>query len=368
MTHRLELTDVSVREGAQLPGRSYTVEQKVEAVQTIARLDPTAIEVGFPPTGEVDQESFHKLSDLNVPTVALCRARPSDIELAAEVGADVANVFIPISERQLEHVLGKSRERATTLAIEAAELAADHGLNVRVSLMDAFRTPSAAVADVLNSLPVEYVTLADTVGAATPMEVESFLTALADEECDLSTLAVHFHDDLGLATANTLTAARSGIEAADVSINGIGERAGNAPLEEIVASRVLAGNAVGIDYEELVPISRVVADTLGEPVAEDKALLGSRPTTHEAGIHTAAMLTDPGTFEPFDPERFGGERSLVVGQGSGRRTVAAMFEAVGEPVTDERIEAVLERLDDDNRLSVDEAKRTVQAVAEEVQA
>jgi isopropylmalate/homocitrate/citramalate synthase len=233
--------------------------------------------------------------------------------------------------------------------------------------MDAFRTPSAALADVLDSLSGEYVTLADTVGAATPMEVESFLTALSDEECDLSTLAVHFHDDFGLATANTLTAAQSGIGAADVSIHGIGERAGNAPLEEVVAARVLAEDAVGIEYEELVPICRSVADTLGEPVAEDKALLGSRATTHEAGIHTAAMLADPGTFEPFDPERFGGERSLVVGKGSGRRTIAAMFEAVGETVTDERIEAVLQRLDDDRRLSVDEAEKTVRAVVEAVQ-
>lgn len=368
MTTELELTDVSVREGAQLPGRSYTVEQKVEAARTIAQLDPTAIEVGFPPTGEVDRTVFRELADLSVPTVALCRARSSDVELAADVGADIANVFIPVSEKQLTHVLGASRERARTLAADAVEAAADHGLATRVSLMDAFRTPPAVVADVLSSLPIEYVTLADTVGATTPSEVRSFLSALSEAGCDLSTVAVHFHDDLGLASANTLAAAREGVRAADVSVNGIGERAGNAALEEVVAARVLADNPVQVNHAELVAVGRSVAETLGEPVAEDKALLGSRSTTHESGIHTAAMLTDPGTFEPFDPSRFGGERTLLFGQGSGRQTVAAMFEAVGESVTDERINLALERFADDRQLSLAEAKEIVRSVAAEVDA
>lgn len=368
MTANLELTDVSVREGAQLPGRSYTVEQKIDATRAIAELEPDAIEVGFPPTGDVDQTVFRELSDLAVPTVALCRARRADVELAADVGADVANVFIPVSECQLAHVLGESREHATSMAVEAVEAARESGLTPRVSLMDAFRTPPAAVAEVFDILPLGDVTLADTVGAATPSHVRSVLTALSAAGIDLSSVTVHFHDDLGLATANTLVSAEVGVEAAEVSVNGIGERAGNAALEEVVAARVLAGAPVGINHEDLIPTARAVAETLGEPVAEAKALLGSRATTHEAGIHTAAMLTDPGTFEPFDPDRFGGDRSLIVGRGSGRRTIVALFEAVGEPATDERVEAAFERFDSEKPRSFAAAKETVRRVAEAIEA
>jgi isopropylmalate/homocitrate/citramalate synthase len=209
--------------------------------------------------------------------------------------------------------------------------------------------------EVFDAVDASYCTIADTVGGRTPAGVVEHLESLAT---DLSRVGVHFHDDLGVSVANTLAASRLGVAKADVSVGGIGERAGNASLEEVAA-----GVAVGeepaelpLDESELVPRAKAVLAALGESVPPSKPLLGDKAFAHESGLHTAAMLDDPGTFEPFDPARFGGSRRLLFGPSTGSGAARRLIERAGREPTEARVRTLLEELDAaDGELTLEEA-------------
>ncbi|MFB6194742.1 MAG: LeuA family protein [Haloplanus sp.] len=343
------LRDVTIREGAQMPGRTYDVAARVAAGRVLDRLGLDAIQAGFPAVGETDRTAVHRLADdpaVDADVAALARARTGDVDAALDAGADVVEVMIPTSARQLEHVLGVPRERAVEMAGEALDHARDGGADVHLTLVDGFRTDPAHLAETFEAFPaLPTITVADTVGARTPDGVRDHLGSLRARGVDVSRLGVHFHDDLGVATANTLAAVDCGVASADVSVASIGERAGNAALEQVVvADAVSEGDAFGVDRAELVPACRAALDALDESVDSRTPVLGEAVTTHESGIHTAAMLRDPGTFEPFDPAAFGGERRLVFGAGSGRGSARALLERAGVDPTEERVTRLLDLL------------------------
>jgi isopropylmalate/homocitrate/citramalate synthase len=203
---------------------------------------------------------------------------------------------------------------------------------------------------------VTYCSVADTVGSRTPAGVRSFLDSLSTN-LDRSALGVHFHDDLGVSTANALAAADQGVGKVDVSVAGVGERAGNTPLEEFVVAGVTGEEAVDldIDVDELIPAAHSVVDTIEEDVPAGKPVLGRGAFEHESGLHTAAMLEDPSTFEPFDPSTFGGERRLLFGDASGRGAAEGLLERVGQEPTEERVDAVLDALASGEEYTLDEA-------------
>lgn len=353
------LNDVTLREGSQMPGREYSVEQKVEAGRRLDQLGVEFVQAGFPATGEDDREAIRRLAaDADARVVALARAVEHDVEAAAAAEADVIEVFVPISDLQLEHTLGKSRSEALDLAREAVDLATDHGAAAHLTLADAFRTPPEDVREATARFEdVEYVTLADTVGARTPVSVARHLDDLSDH-VDLERIGVHFHDDLGLATANALGAYEAGVGKADVSVASLGERAGNPALEEVVVAGVVEhGESFGVDERRLVPTCEAVLDVLEETDAVDprKAVLGTEVTEHESGIHTAAMLREPSAFEPFDPGTFGGERRLLFGAGTGTTGASTLLSRAGIEPTDERVEAFLSLLEREGPVDEDEA-------------
>jgi isopropylmalate/homocitrate/citramalate synthase len=215
----MKLSDVTLREADQMPGRSYTAAQKIEAGRQLDRLELPFIQAGFPVTGEKDKEVIKELaSSIDASVIALARAVPKDVEVAIEAEADIIEIFAPFSDLQLRHLIGKPREDMIESLSETVEQARTEGIPVHISLLDAFRTDPSVVIDVYDRFPhVEYITLADTVGAMTPPSVESILEEFATE-IDLSRTGVHFHDDLGVATANTMIAHRSGVGKADVSV------------------------------------------------------------------------------------------------------------------------------------------------------
>jgi isopropylmalate/homocitrate/citramalate synthase len=177
-----------------------------------------------------------------------------------------------------------------------------------------------------------------------------------EREVDLGRVGVHFHDDLGCATADTLTAYEMGVAKADVSIDGLGERAGNSVLEEVLAAcAVDFDDDLGMQSDALIPTCRRVLETLGEPYSDRKAILGSKIAEHESGIHTAAMLADPATLEPFDPARFGGERHLLFGAPTGTSAARQLLERAGVEPDEERIDAYLELLGERGPLDFDAA-------------
>jgi isopropylmalate/homocitrate/citramalate synthase len=335
-----------------MPDRTYDVAARVAAGRALDRLGVDAVQAGFPAVGETDRAAVRRLAgdeSVRADVVALARARADDVDAALEAEADVVDVMVPTSDRQLEHVLGASRAAATTMAGEALDRARDGGAAVHLTLVDGFRTDPDALAAAFSAVPrVPTITVADTVGARTPEGVRSVVDGLRERGVDADRLGVHFHDDLGVATANTLAAVRAGATSADVSVAALGERAGNAALERVVVADAVgdegSASAVGVDRSALIPACREVLDALGESVDPRTPVLGEAVTTHESGIHTAAMLRDPAAFEPFDPETFGGERRLVFGAGSGRGSARALLERAGVDPTEERVSRLLDLL------------------------
>jgi len=353
----MKLADVTLREGDQMPGRNYSVDQKVDCAQLLDDLGVDYIQPGFPATGEKDRTVINKLAGtLQAEVVALARALTEDIDAALEANTDVVDVFIPVSDRQLTHLLGRSRAEVIESLGEAVEYVTDHGATAHVTLADAFRTDIDKLVDVIETVPdVQYVTLADTVGARTPKTVHRLLSDL-QSEVDRAQLGVHFHDDLGCATANALAAADLGIAKADVSIASLGERAGNSSLEEVVvAATTDHGESFGIDTSQLIPVCQEIVEILGEEIDERKPVLGQKIAEHESGIHTAAMLEDPATLEPYDPEQFGGTRRLLFGAATGTSGARKILQRAGVATDDKTVAAYRDLLSERGPLTLEEA-------------
>lgn len=353
----MELHDLTLREGDQMPDRSYDADAKVRAALSLDRLGVAGVQAGFPATGETDRETIDRLAGrLDATLVGLARAVPSDVDMVADAGADGVDVFTYLSDRQLRHVVGKSREEMLEATRAAVDHARDYGLEVQVSFVDSFRTDLEVQVDALERFAdVPAVNLPDSVGATTPVTVAERLDALG-EHVDLSRVGVHFHDDLGCAAANTLVAKERGVAKADVAVASLGERAGNTPLEQVVVgSAADRGDDLGLDVGELIPVCREVLDALGESVDPRTPILGDEPVTHESGIHTTAMLEEPSAFEPFDPAAFGGRRRLLFGSKSGKGAATRLLERAGLEPTDDRVERALDLFDAEGPLETDEA-------------
>jgi len=354
----MELTDVTIREAAQMPGRSYDADQRIEAGLAIDDLGVARLQTGFPAAGEVERDVTRELSGrVDADTVAIARALERDVEAAVDAGADVVEVFAPVSELHLEYDLGKSREEVLGMVDAAVEAVQAADATARVAVLDAFRTDLAHLRTVVQRFPdVGSIGLADTVGRRGPDSVRETLDALS-ADVDLDRVSVHFHNDLGLGVANVLAARDCGVGNADVSVAALGERVGNPALEEVVVAGELEhGDAFGVDSDRLIPVAEDVLATLGEDVSARKPILGEEAVRHEAGLHTAVMLERPDAFEPFDPARFGGERVLVFGEGTGRGGASKLLERVGVEPTDGAVAALLDSLAERGPLPLEEAE------------
>lgn len=340
----MELLDATLREGEQRSGRSYSVDQKVAAARSLDELGLDYIQVGFPVRGDGTAAVCQRL-DIDAKVTGIARAIEGDIDAAAEAGVDVVQFSVPTSDLQREKLLGVDREELAVMAEETLAYARDIGFDeIHFGAMDGFRTDPSYLSDLFDRIDTPYVGIADTVGVRTPPEVTSFLD---DLDCDLSRVSVHFHRDLGVGTSNVITAAAWGVGKADVTVGGIGERAGNVALEEVVVAGVIGSVTIdtNIDTGSLIPQCRAILGAIDEEIAPHKPILGETAVEHESGMHTAAMLDDPRTFEPFDPARFGGERRLMFGPASGRGAARRLLERAGhEAPSDQAVSALLDRL------------------------
>jgi len=353
----MHLADVTLREGDQMPGRDFTVEEKLHCARRLDELGVPFIQPGFPVTGERDRRVIAELAGTtDAEIIALARALEGDIDVAVEAGADVVETFVAASDRHLEHLLGRSRTEMLSTLSRAVEHIHDAGVTAHVTLTDAFRTEPDHLVEIVETIPdVPFVTLADSVGARTPETVEDLLADLAPV-VELERLGVHFHDDLGCATANALAAISAGVGKVDVSVGGLGERAGNSALEEVAVARSVAhGDDLGLTTVDLIPACRDVLHTLGESYQDRKAVLGEKTTEHESGLHTAAMLSDPSTLEPFDPATFGGERRLVFGKPTGKSSARTLLTRAGIDPTEEAVSTYLDALATEGPVDLDGA-------------
>lgn len=338
----MRLLDATLREGAQRSGQSFSVDQKVEAARVLAGVGVDAIQVGFPIARDGTAEVCERL-DIDAELVGIGRALERDIDAAAEAGVDVVEFGVPMSDIQREHILGATAEEAIETAVEVYEYGRDLGLSVNVSAQDAFRAEPAELSALADAVTPATFTLLDTVGVATPAAVERYLEAVS---CPPDRLGVHFHNDLGVAVANVLKATEFGVEKADVTVGGIGERVGNAALEEVVVAGTVGEPTVefGLDLDELIPACHRVLNILDESVPPHKPVLGRTAFEHESGMHTATMLDEPAVYEAFDPGAFGGERRLLFGPSSGGGAARRLLVRAGGDPTDDDIEQFLDEL------------------------
>jgi 2-isopropylmalate synthase len=360
MPDRLTIFDTTLRDGEQAPGFSMHIEEKARLSRALDALGVDVIEAGFPIASDADGEAVRRVAaEVRRPIVAaLARCCRPDIERAGEALQDAArpriHTFIATSELHLTRKLRMTPEACLDAAIDAVRLARTYTDDVQFSAEDATRTDLEFLCRVIESVidaGATTVNLPDTVGYSTPDEIFEFFTTIRARvpNADRAALSTHCHDDLGLAAANSLAAIRAGARQVECTINGIGERAGNASLEEIVmATRVRADRLpfqTDIDTRLIYAASQLLSSITGEAVQANKAIVGRNAFAHEAGIHQDGMLKDRRTYEIMRPEEVGVPRAtLVLGKHSGRHAVQKRCEELGCALSRFEIDRVYRRL------------------------
>lgn len=318
---RLFLNDTTLRDGEQAPGIAFTVAERVAIAESLAAAGIDEIEVGTPAMGPAEVDAIAAVVALQLPcrVLAWCRMTEGDLKAAQASGVAAVNLSIPVSDVQLGAKLGISRGAALNRVAEMVPRALDLGLKVAVGAEDASRSDPdflAEIAEAAERAGAFRLRLADTVGILDPFATHDLVASLR-RRSDLA-LEFHGHDDLGLATANTLAALRAGADHASVTVLGLGERAGNAALEEVaVAVGRLGLGATGVDPAALGGLAETVAEAACRPVPVSKAIVGADVFTHESGIHVAALLKAPATYQGLDPALLGRRHRFVVGKHSG---------------------------------------------------
>jgi 2-isopropylmalate synthase len=357
MTARnLIIFDTTLRDGEQAPGFSMRIDEKLKLARQIARLGADVIEAGFPIASEADAEAVRVVStNIRGPIIAaLARCSPADIEKAAWALAPAErsriHVFIATSDLHLERKLRMSRADCLRAAMQAVALARTYTDDVQFSAEDATRSDPEFLWRVIEGViqsGAKTINLPDTVGYSTPDEIKAFFAALIARvpSSDQVTWSTHCHDDLGLAVANTLAALSGGARQVECTINGIGERAGNASLEEVVMATRVRSDVLpfdsGIDSREIFATSQLLTTLTGEAVQANKAIVGRNAFAHEAGIHQDGMLKDRRTYEIMRPEEVGvPETTLVLGKHSGRHAVQRRCEQIGVTLSRHELDQV----------------------------
>jgi len=342
--NRLTIFDTTLRDGEQAPGFSLRIDEKLKLARQLRTLGVDIIEAGFPIASEADAEAVRMIaSHVRGPVIAaLARCHQADIERAgwslAPAGRSRIHVFIATSDLHLERKLRISRQECLRTAMAAVRLARNFTDDVQFSAEDATRSDPQFLWPVIEAViqsGAKTINLPDTVGYSTPYEMADFFRTVIARvpSSDQVTFSAHCHDDLGLAVANTLASVQAGARQVECTINGIGERAGNAAIEEIVmALRVRSDRLpfeTGVNTREIFASSQLLTAVTGEGVQANKAIVGRNAFAHEAGIHQDGMLKDRRTYEIMRPEDVGATASLVLGKHSGRHAVQRRCEQLG---------------------------------------
>ena len=357
MADRVYIFDTTLRDGEQSPGCSMTVAEKLRMAAKLVELGVDILEAGFPIASQGDSEAVDAVAREFpwVSVAALARSNRGDI-LAAATSLKNArrpriHTFIATSDIHLKHKLKKSRQQVLDEAVAAVRLAREYCDDVEFSAEDATRTDPDYLEQVSRAVVAagaRTVNLPDTVGFSIPEEYRALIARIVKALGDSAVVSVHCHDDLVLAVANSLAAIQGGARQIECTINGIGERAGNAALEEVVMAlntrRDLLPFETRIVTEHLFPCSQLLTSLITFGPQPNKAIVGENAFAHEAGIHQDGLLKERTTYEIMDPKSVGvPESKLVLGKHSGRHALAKRCEDLGMPLTKEQLDTVYHR-------------------------
>ena len=347
---KVRIFDTTLRDGIQTPGVSVNADQKVQIAIKLDELGVDAIEAGFPIVSHGEMEAIKTTvkQGLRAEVCGLARTMESDIDAALKCDLSYVHTFIATSDIHMQYKLKMTREQVLEKAIKAVEYCKKHGLKVEFSAEDATRSDREFLIMVFNAVKeagADRVDIPDTVGYATPQYVAELV-----REVYAATglpVSVHCHDDFGLAVANSIAGINAGAACAHVTINGLGERAGNASLEEFVmALQCLFNKSHGIKTELLYDVSKFVSNSMGIIVQPNKAIIGENAFGHESGIHTHGVISNPLTYEPISPELVGRRRWMQAGKHAGAHGIRAMLEEFGIKPTDEQLKVIVEKQKD----------------------
>ena len=344
----MKVLDTTLRDGEQTPGVSLTPDKKLEIAKALDDLGVDIIEAGSAITSEGEREAIKRIANegLRAEIASYARILKQDIEAAINCGVDSIFLVAPTSDLHIKYKLGITRDELIKRTMDAVKYCKDNNMIVDLCCEDGSRTDIDFLKIILEEASkhkIDRFTIADTVGIMTPEGIYKMFSEL--NGMTKVPLGVHCHDDLGLATANTLAAVRAGAEVINVAVNGLGERAGNAALEEVVMALKLRYDIrINIRTEMMANVSDLVEKISGIPVPPNKAIVGDNAFTHEAGIHVDGILKKSETYEAIKPELVGKKRTFVLGKHVGMKSVKRMLDELGISTSDDQLKEIFKHV------------------------
>jgi 2-isopropylmalate synthase len=347
---KIRVFDTTLRDGEQTPGVTLTADEKFEIAQALDQLGVDYIEGGFPVSSDGEFEAVKRMSDagFNAKVVGLARCVEKDMDAAINAGVDLVHIFIGTSPIHRKYKLKMSEKEILERAEYCINYVKERGVPVHFSPEDACRTELPYLKEVVrlaDKLKVDHINIPDTVGVMTPAAMHWLITELRQ---DIKTpLAVHCHNDFGMAVANTISAVTAGASIPHVTVNGLGERAGNADLEQVVLGcKLIHGIASGIKTKRIYQTSKLVERLTGVRVMPNFPIVGDNAFAHQSGVHVHGVLAKAATYEAITPELVGAKRRILIGKLVGVHGVKDKLDGMGIKVTEEQAREITKKVKD----------------------